>query len=429
MTTKEKLLWKTRFWSNTTKLGGAQDKAISMASPTDVILNSHTTKLGRMWGFCQPSHLLKLLEKNHGLYEVITKFPHKVYFDIDEGSIPAFEPFITQVKSIIEEYFPNGNMAISGSFTPEKASLHIILNNYVIHNEAERTHIKMLVKYLQDTRLSSFDWKVYTKNRNMKCINQSKTDDRVQNIIENMDYKQHCITAYIGNISLPFPALQQEVKTEMMIEKSKATFDLGILPKMILKIPDDIDITHLTPQTILPLLPLNKSFDHIYTHQVARYCYHNKLPFEMFLSWLKQKHPKVDEVASRWSYHWQNMDKFPPVSHEKIMTILYSFYPHLKKDKHFRQFAETFDLPETRFHMIETINPACFQSPNKYEVFNVGMGGGKTAQTIMFLKDKATTNTVTTKTDFEAKDLWGKPIILKRQHTTTEVVVEKQNFL
>ena len=124
-----------------------------------------------------PTKFINLLTKNNGIYEVITKFPHKLYFDIDHHS-SSDENFLPRVKELITEYFPNIELAISGSITPDKTSYHIIAQNYVIHDDKERTQIKMAVKSLQ-AKCDAFDWKVYTKNRNMKCINQSKDDGRV----------------------------------------------------------------------------------------------------------------------------------------------------------------------------------------------------------------------------------------------------------
>jgi hypothetical protein len=56
---------------------------IDSAPQNNIILNSVTKKLGRMWTDTTPDNLLKLTQKDYGLYEVISFFPHKVYFDID----------------------------------------------------------------------------------------------------------------------------------------------------------------------------------------------------------------------------------------------------------------------------------------------------------------------------------------------------------
>jgi hypothetical protein len=386
----------SRFWKNLTKNeGGAQAVAISHAEPTDVILLSKkSVKEGRKYGFTKPEQFLNTLTKNHGLYEIISKYPHKVYFDIDEKSpVSDFNDYIERVKTIINEYFPNSDMAISGSHTPEKASLHIALNNYVIHNVQEKTHVRTIVKCIHDERMEAFDIVVYKNNQGMKCVNQSKPDDcRVQKIIENPDLKKHCITCFVNPCSLPFPQLDEKMEEKVMIEKSKKPFNIGILPKLILPVPSDVqNINDLNAEQILGLLPINSdssSFPHDYTHLVARFCFYQNISFEKFLSWLQKKHPDINSVYKKWHTHWENLHKFPEVPFPKIYTILKYYYPHMHKEKAFRDFSQTFDLPKDNIHLIETITPECFESTCKYNVFNIGMGGGKTAQTCLFLKPK-----------------------------------------
>lgn len=381
----ETSVWKVKFFKNNDDNGGAMQQAIDTKTESQITIHSQTQKNGRMWGNVIPSYLLKLLEKNHGLYEVVTSFPHKVYFDIDKKGEASCD-YIETIKQTILQFFPNADMAISGSINETKTSYHIVLQNYSIHNETERTTMKHIVKHINETINDSFDWKVYTKNRNMKCINQSKDDGRVQEIIENEDFKAHCITCFINNYALPFIELPYEVKEAIMISKSSGAFDLGALPKIILTTPDDIDIVTITPEQILSLLPLNPSFDHTYTHQIARFCFYNNLSFDLFLSWLTKKHnPLTHQVITKWQHHFSRLHAFPPVSIDKAKTILCYFYPHLKKDIHFRKFSQSFELPTEAVKKIETITPSCFNDENKYLLFNVGMGGGKTAQTISYL--------------------------------------------
>jgi phage/plasmid-associated DNA primase len=197
MTTKIKendITW----FKNITENGGAQEKAIE-SLPLQSVLMYSLTKSGRMWGHTTQANFLKKLEQNHGLYEVIHTFPHKVFFDVDENvMVPCFQSFIDNVKQKIENNFPNADFAISGSNTEKKTSLHVVLNNYLIENEEQRKMMKTICKGL------GFDSSVYTKNRFMKCINQSKPDGRIQAILECNDFKKHCITHFMGK-SLQFP--------------------------------------------------------------------------------------------------------------------------------------------------------------------------------------------------------------------------------
>jgi hypothetical protein len=392
---KQIRVFKNDFFKNDDDNGGAMGQAIEKCQPEQIVVHSQTKKHGRIWGSMTPNTLLKLLESNNGLYEVITKFPHKVYFDIDgkverQHTAQEFKEWVANKLTVISQFFPNAEYAVSGSNTDHKISLHIVLQNYAIHNEEERQHVKHLAKYICDTTDNAFDWKVYTKNRNMKCINQSKDDGRVQEIISNPDFKAHCITCFIPTYSLPFQELPEHVKEEVMIARSKTTFDIGQLPKLVLATPDDFDITTATPNEMLALLPLNASFDHNYTHLVARFCFHNAITLDTFLAWLQNKHENMrSDIVQKWTTHWNKLHKFPTVASSRIYAILKHFYPHIGKDIHYRKFSQTFDLPEDCIEKIETITPLQFNRPDKkYLVFNVGMGGGKTAQTISFLKEQ-----------------------------------------
>lgn len=382
--------WKTDFYKNNDDNGGAMKQAIDNCNKNNIVIHSQTVKHGRIWGSVKPEYFLDLIKSNKGLYEVITCFPHKVYFDIDKkGTVE--NNYLENIKNIILQFFPNAQMAISGSIKETKTSYHIVLQNYTIHNEEERTYVKHLVKYLCTKYDDSFDWKVYTKNRNMKAINQSKIDGRVQEIIENDNFKDHCITCFINDYSNKFIDLPEQVEDEIMVVKSSNTFDLGELPKLNLQIPSSFDVINATPKEILEVLPLNPSFNFNYAHLVSRFCFYNDLNFETFLVWVKQKHNDVslNEIVTKWKTHWNKLNNFPPVSQERICSILKYYYPHINKDIHYRKFADTFLLPTENIEKIETMNQLCFNKEDKkYFIFNVGMGGGKTCQTISYLKDK-----------------------------------------
>jgi hypothetical protein len=408
---KEFKAWKMSWYKNNDENGGSQNECIGKLKNDEVVVKSQTAKNGSLWGCVEPNNFLQLIQSNKGLYEVITKYPHKVYFDIDrkgEYSAEEFNNYKQSVKEIILKYFPNAELAVSGS-NFNKASLHIILNNYLIQNEEERLLVKSVAKYINENIDDAFDWKVYTKNRNMKIINQSKPDGRVQEIIENANEQAHFITCFINFeeiLPLSITLEKEEIHQEVQINKSKSTFDLGLLPKLTLKTEFEGDLQNLTPIEILQLLPINPSFKHEYTLLVARFCFYNGITLDEFFSWIKIKHIekiklrsirnkiKINEEEAlkveynRWKNHnWNIIDQFPHVSVERMHTILVKYYPHLKKDYYFRRFANTFILPEDKTVVIDRIEPEHFNVEEKYVVFNTGMGTGKTAQTIDYLKN------------------------------------------
>jgi hypothetical protein len=75
---------KNDWLKNVTESGGAQNSVIENKSKTDLVIHSHTQKHGRLWCSMNPEQVLQNIKNNNGLYEVITSFPYKVYFDIDK---------------------------------------------------------------------------------------------------------------------------------------------------------------------------------------------------------------------------------------------------------------------------------------------------------------------------------------------------------
>lgn len=386
-----KKLYQTDFYKNDTSTGGAMIEAIKHKGSSHVVVHLHneTKKEGRMWGSMSPDNFIRLLDKHRGIHEVIHQFPHKVYFDIDKPGLQ--EPtFLEQVKGIIWQFFPFAEMAISGSFHETKTSFHIALQNYFICNEEQREKVKHLVMYIAQHLEPAFDSRVYNKNRNMKCINQCKKDGRIQAILENSDFRAHCITCYLPETSLPYIEWPEPVQEVLMIAKANKPFDLSTLPSLTLPTPEEFDKETATMESILMLAPVDQSFDHSYTHRVARFCYHNSLPLELFLTWISRKHnPMTSDIATKWRGHWDRMDKFPEVTRDAMIDTLCHFYPDIKRDYHYRKFKSSFDLPQENIQKIEAIAQSSFtDSSEKYLIFNVGMGGGKTAQAISYLKNQ-----------------------------------------
>lgn len=380
------------WYKNDDKNGGAQAVAIKECKENEVSIKSWTQKLGQMWGSLTAEKLLKLLESNYGIYELFTKYPLKMFFDIDKKveqqiTNEEAELFLEKVKNEITELFPDSDMAISGSVRETKVSYHIVLNNYVIQNEGEMLMVKALVKYMKENIGDYYDWKVYHKNRPMKAINQSKLDGRVQEIIENENWKKHLITCYVNEHSLPFPDFKPEIKEEIMLQKSKGKFDIGLLPKLNKLTPNNIDWLTIKAKDVVDLLPCSKDFNHDYTHKVARFCYTNNIEFEYFLTWISQKHnPMTNEIRNKWLFHWNNLHKYPACSIESMKTILAYYYPDIKKDIHLRKFKQLFDLPEDiNLTKIDRLEQEHYKDEYKVTILHLGMGSGKTAQTIDYL--------------------------------------------
>ena len=244
-TTKEVKLWKQSFTKNTTDKGGAKNKVFNELINGNVFIRIQNSGKGQLWGQMKPDELLKLIETDKGVYEIIT-FPCKVFFDIDlekdkfiTEELHIFEKyrekpvlFLSNVKKTTSRFFPHeSDYAISGSIAIDKISYHIVLNNYVIENKDQYNTLNYLVQHIHSDIDNSFDKKIYTTHRYMKCINQSKQNEpirRIQQPVLNDDPKKHIITAFLPTEFVPFPDFKHEIHEPIMLEKSTKHFDMGI---------------------------------------------------------------------------------------------------------------------------------------------------------------------------------------------------------
>jgi hypothetical protein len=373
---KESKVLKHIWLKNDTTEGGAQAQAIRDLPPTHMAVHSLTTKNGRMWSAMSAEDYLKLLNKNNGHYEIITRFPHKLYFDIDKkGRDDELLPLVIKELSV---YFPQADWAVSGSINEIKTSYHLVAQNYMICSEDDRTAIRTVATLLKAAN-DCYDDKVYTKNRLMKSINQSKPDGRVQEIIVNNDWKAHCITAFLPVNVLPF-SFPEEIATDVHIAQNK-TFDIKSLPTLApIELTLSTDPKELTPLELLSLLRIDKSCTYDYTSLVARFCYGHGLTIDQFAAWLKPLHSDSKAIERMWG----NLHRYPVVHLPRIYKIIQHFYPSFGKDVHYKRFADMFTLAE-QIKEIDTLSPKVFEGPDKYVILNTGMGSGKTAQTVDFL--------------------------------------------
>ena len=238
----------------------------------------------------------------------------------------------------------------------------------------------------------------------MKCINQSKGDNRTQEIKLNQKEKKHFINAFIDSDKcLTIPLFNDEVKLEIEIDKVKNNkLDLGAIPKLTLKEPDNFDINDFKPIEALNILPLDKNFNHDYTQYIARYCFYNEITFEEFYKWYKNKNESID-AYNKWKNNWDNLSKFPKVELYQIKILLIKYYPKLYNNSHYNKFESLFNLGETV--KVDKLTEDIFNTDNKFTMINTGMGSGKTYQTVKYLKDKN-------------KFIWITPNIALAQNTT-----------
>ena len=385
-----------QIWSSGGKSADGQTLAYieSLKKQTkDQRLFKMSNKYGYGWSLIKEDDIYNLVKNNNAnICEVLSIYPKKVYFDID-GTEPKNIDLKT-VKDIINEYFPNEKLSISGYETDVKKSYHIILSNLILEDEKDLNLLKKIVQSMNN-KCKYFDWKVYTKNRNMKSIYQSKPSGTKQEIIEDENYKNHFINSFFtGN----------EKKINYKFDENIINEEINIinLPKIINKIPNNFKYEDVEDNIkLLNLAPINNDFDHSYIWRVAVFCYWNNIIFDTFWDWAKQKtqheNKPLDQEKrhKKWLSHWETIkqERYKNLGSKYIfIKLLSNFYKEFvginnKTDLYTRDFLKSFSL---KSEVIESkyIELKNFETEHKVTIFNIGMGGGKTYQTINYLKNK-----------------------------------------
>ena len=378
-----------------------------------VVIHQNHNGLKKAFSSCTPEKLLTLVETNRGIYEMITRFPHKFYADIDLEPVPeGFNQteYLAMICEAFKYFLPDIEFAISGSVTETRASYHLVAQNYVIASEAQRSVCKLIAQKIHENDDDGVDWKVYTRGRQMKCINQTKPKKQnVQLPITHLDNpKAHIITTFFEGEqsqippieSLSIPARQQLER----ISQCLATDD----PVLSLPNPKNIIWDELTePEhklTLLGLIPNNKSFSHGHTTRVMNFCVCNDIHVERFLEWLDRKSDNVaDREARRNKYtnvHWDKVKnevakcKTPYdykffVSQYSMRQRLKRWYPNIEpRDAIFANFKEY--MTPNNVIIRDTIDYQVLDDykATKFVGLTQPMGSGKTNALIDYLKYK-----------------------------------------
>jgi len=336
------------------------------------------------WRIFEENEIIDTIKDNNGfICEVISSYPQKVYFDVDCDEPEKIN--LEGVKAIIKKYFSDAKLSISGSETKTKKSYHIIVNNYVIKNINDREKLKQLVVYIRDTECSYFDKCVYSNNRAMKCVFQSKPDREKQLIIEDDDIRNHLIMSYIKGDEKPLKDLHNEInhKTEFLNINKIEEFNTP------LKLPQDFSNDYiLDSKKLLSLMPCSPTTSYDLTYKMMIYSINNGLTFDDWWSWKKSKSEKD---IKKYKYEWDNTIKNHSdyiFTKNTMLKLLNLIYPELinvenELDLITNQFIKSLEIQQ---QLIDRIEKDHFLVENKALIFNIGMGGGKTTMCVDYLK-------------------------------------------
>jgi len=368
---------------------GVQATLIPVMKNDDILVKYLDPKQGRGCAIIKPKVLKQMTESNNSIYETIVSYPCKVFFDVD-GKIPN-ECNLEIIKPIINKYFNNPKMAISGYESENKNSYHIVLPDLLIKDYDDLINMKKLVKKMKNEN-KYFDTNVYTKNREMKAVNQSKPNANVQKIIENENTEDHYITCFINENAKPFI---------FDITDDDNQIDLSNLPIATKELNESIKrkIVNFTPADhdnalkLLQLVPCDENNDECY--KFVNFCFHNNITIDECYEWLKQKDVNCRSwLVKKWNE--QKADAKWKASIGWIKSIVNIYCPnfHCLNDAKTSKFMYSFDLPSVkipvrRLPTFETadIQLKHYETPHKTAIFNIGMGGGKTGSTVKYLKD------------------------------------------
>ena len=376
----------------------AKDTLYGKQPDGNVVVASQTTKHGHAFSYTTPENLVKLIQTNRGLYEVLTDYPKKMYADIDfDNPADDFDQnaYLDNCVKQFQEFLPNIQFAISGSVCEKRASFHLVSTNYLIENSDQLDAAKTIAKaiFLQN---DGIDWKVYTKNREMKCINQSKPKKPVQLPITHKDQPQaHLISCFMPKNYQSIPCVL-DIKEEDPVTKLRQVKQVlcDDIPSLDLPNPTDITWEQLgQPEhavDLLALIPLDPTFPHSHTHTVGNFCFNNKVPKAYFMKWLEKKGGDIQARKQKYgTYHWNKYgaDKRFAVSQIAMRKRLLRWYPNLRpRERAFSNFQNQMNIPMT---IADHLDAHTFQNcKTKFLTLNHPMGFGKTTALLDFLKDQ-----------------------------------------
>ncbi|KAJ3286760.1 hypothetical protein HK104_008889 [Borealophlyctis nickersoniae] len=336
-----KINWKA---NNHVDASGAQDYVIEHLLPGQFPILSHTS-MQRLWGALTFEDICRVIKKNRGIYEILKPdLKRKVYFDVDKSTLS-----LNEVKEIILKCFPNARMHISG----REGSWHIVLSNYFAKN-LEST-LNTLRPFAQE---HGFDKSVYTKNRNFKCINQSKRGEPVQKYVEGSRVlSKHLVLHDFDDDAIDIDTIDfgyADKETKAKTARERTSLDVLSIPQHDLPVPDHYDCLHAKPLEELALLPNpprsskeTAIMDHQVSWQVMLWCRDAGLSFDEFWAWCRRK----DSSAPRYKKYlqtWNNSDKYN-VSRGFMDALLQRFYPDINMSPSTQRFQRQFDIMNTKY--------------------------------------------------------------------------------
>jgi hypothetical protein len=383
------------WYKNINTSGGAQDYVISNCKDDEVPICRVAPKQARWWGAISYKKLSKAITKNHYLYEILPlDIKKKVYFDIDKTiKINEDTDVLGLCKEKISKYFPNCHMQISGSsfeyieneVEMKKISYHIVLSNYFMSSNESLLVKAFTIKYKE----LGFDTCVYSKNRLMKIINQSKPDGRIQAYVEgSLELSKHLICHEFDEDAQSIAVLNLQFDDIDINTKDRFKIDILQLPDFDYPNPEDFNYVKSSALEKLLLIPNNK---HTITHNISwKLCIwarDHEITFTDFWNWCKMKEDSPQRMKKFYEYYYGVKYADFHIKYDTIKFILKKFYPNILELPYIKQFKKQFNLDNKI--IIDRQFLQCSDISNvetKYIIPNTPMGSNKTGSVIEFIE-------------------------------------------
>jgi hypothetical protein len=341
-------LWKVEwFGNNSIDKSGAQEHVLSIANCVDAApvelfpVLSHTEKYGRWWGATTKENFGKIIAKDHGFYEILPLLgKRKVYFDFDAKQGKSLD----DIEALVAGSFPGARQQISGYEAADGMSVHVTLSNYTAESLDGLWKVKEWAKH--HSAEFGVDGLVYTKNRNMKCINQSKAkkvpkghqSPPVQAYIKGSKVlSKHLIMHDFDDDAVDVNTLQFDIPVVQDAEIAKPAeraekLDILSIRQHELPVPVNFDLKNANAIEKLAMLPCPHrdhpdAFSHNVMWRVMVWCLNNGLQFDEFYAWAKKRDDSVPYLQAMHS-SWDRSQGFH-VKYKTIDLLLERFYPEI----------------------------------------------------------------------------------------------------
>jgi hypothetical protein len=394
-----------KFLKHSWHRGGDKPQQRALNERTDathMLVKSETKRYSHCFTTVSKEIFLSWLEGDFGLYEIIEPHkPSKGYFDIDFKTGAGVEPRLNEILLAFKSIFPHGDFQVSGSRSDKKVSYHICVNNYVFRNQEERECLKYLC-LTDEFKAFYADEGVYTKNRCMKCVNQSKAIDngeRVQEVLDgfSQDLRKHIITEFFPD-EVYYAVDEHDFTQYIPDEKERYAKQTGVKEKLVwahlpelraedmpalplLKSIYDLDNEgdYKSILWAIPNPPYSSGREHSHNTiwNIMRWAHGIGISFTDFILWVQQRDGNNTRA---YAYQWEHLKNYnympkPTIS---LFPLFKKYSPQLLKDKSKMRFDYINTLQADRFIYTPWLRLKDINTPNKYALLYVGMGGNKT---------------------------------------------------